>query len=252
MRLLTACIILSTARLVMAQAPRPCDSNADGVVTIDEIISAVNGALNGCPVTCVGDLDGNGSVTIDEVVTCVNAALADGPPQPTPPAFPSQGECPHGFNENTPPADVCIFEGTDVTKFLCLPAGISDSAFFERFIGSDGLPVLGAELVNVGALFLADAEAATHGNASLIAWAPSNSPSDVHPISGGMTLTKGNDGKSKLLIAPITLFVNNCIFWKFTGRFVGTRSMHELTRARDALRRALGIMRKAMSVIHDG
>ena len=68
----------------------PGDCNGDGVVTIDELISAVNIALDnstvaGCP---NADSDADGSVTIDEIIAAVDNALNRCPaaetPTPTP------------------------------------------------------------------------------------------------------------------------------------------------------------------------
>jgi len=61
-----------------ASALCPGDLNGDGETTVDEIVTAVNAALNGCTGTvssCPGDLNGDGATTVDEIVAVVNAAL---------------------------------------------------------------------------------------------------------------------------------------------------------------------------------
>ncbi|GBD26650.1 hypothetical protein HRbin30_01990 [bacterium HR30] len=60
---------------------RACDCNEDGMVTIDELIRAVNVALgSAAPESCVdADYSGDDAVTVDELVRGVNAALTGGP-----------------------------------------------------------------------------------------------------------------------------------------------------------------------------
>jgi len=67
-----------------AACPGDCDGN--GTVTIDELVTLVDIALDGtgterCP---AGDINGNGAITIDELIAAVSAALVGCPPTPTP------------------------------------------------------------------------------------------------------------------------------------------------------------------------
>jgi hypothetical protein len=57
------------------------DCNADGQVTVDEVVTLVNIALGNSAVdACLnGDVDGGGAITVDEIVTALNLAL-DGCP----------------------------------------------------------------------------------------------------------------------------------------------------------------------------
>jgi hypothetical protein len=59
--------------------PPPCpgDCGGDGQVTIDELVTMVNIALGGKPVSecSVGDTSGDGEITIDEIIQAVNRAL---------------------------------------------------------------------------------------------------------------------------------------------------------------------------------
>ena len=70
----------------------PGDLNRDGRVRIEEIVSVVHVALDGCPAsgTCPGDLDGDHQIGIDELIRIVGAALngcaTPTPSPPTPPA----------------------------------------------------------------------------------------------------------------------------------------------------------------------
>lgn len=65
----------------LVQAPCPVDCNDDGVVTINELIMAINIALEQADASVCTNADGNGSnsVTVDEIVAGVSAALSDCP-----------------------------------------------------------------------------------------------------------------------------------------------------------------------------
>lgn len=56
----------------------PGDCDADGEVTVDEVVLAVNVALGAAPAdTCsAADADGDGSVTVDEILLALQSALA--------------------------------------------------------------------------------------------------------------------------------------------------------------------------------
>jgi hypothetical protein len=65
--------------------PCPGDCNSDRVVTIDELVQAINEALGRQPLTCSGlDADGDGVVTVGEVIAAVGMALGGCPAEPTP------------------------------------------------------------------------------------------------------------------------------------------------------------------------
>lgn len=71
--------LLASLSAVMAARAQPCpgDCSADGVVRINELIAAVNIALDLSAVgSCTAsDVDSNGRVSIDELLKAVNAAL---------------------------------------------------------------------------------------------------------------------------------------------------------------------------------
>ena len=69
------------------------DCNGDGMVTISEIITAVNIALGSAPISDCGAVDTNGDkmVTINELVAAVNNALSSCAPAPTDTATPPGG-----------------------------------------------------------------------------------------------------------------------------------------------------------------
>ena len=81
-------IALFVARTAMAQCPGDC--TGDGVVSINELIRAVNIALGHAPLTgCpAADANGDGVVRIGELISAVNAALTGcpAPPSATPTA----------------------------------------------------------------------------------------------------------------------------------------------------------------------
>jgi len=62
------------------------DCNADGMVTVDELLQGVNIALGNAPATgCTAvDVNGDGEVTINELLAAVNAALNGCPPNHAP------------------------------------------------------------------------------------------------------------------------------------------------------------------------
>jgi hypothetical protein len=65
--------------------PAPCDGdcNADGTVTVNELIVCVNMALGTSTACAACDANGDGTVTINEIITAVNAALNGCPAPPT-------------------------------------------------------------------------------------------------------------------------------------------------------------------------
>src|SRR5512143_1797239 len=67
------------------------DCNADGDVTVNELVAAVNVALENSPITaCVPvDTSGDGTVTVNEVVAAVNNALYGCPQVATPTPSPT-------------------------------------------------------------------------------------------------------------------------------------------------------------------
>ena len=85
---LTALFLVASAMpsgLVVAQPSSiPGDCNADGSVTIDELLKGVNIALGNLPIdTCaVFDQNHDAEVTVDELIAAINAALLQ--PLPTP------------------------------------------------------------------------------------------------------------------------------------------------------------------------
>ncbi len=82
----TVSVLLNLATVGPTPTPTPgmtCvgDCSGDGSVTVDEIVTMVNIALNLGPVSsCLaGDSSGDGRVTVDEILTAVNNALSGCP-----------------------------------------------------------------------------------------------------------------------------------------------------------------------------
>jgi 6-phosphogluconolactonase (cycloisomerase 2 family) len=76
-----------------AGAACPGDCNRNGEVVISELVLSVNIALGLQPITRCGETDGNGDqvVSIDELIRAVNAAQTGCPDTPTPTASPPPG-----------------------------------------------------------------------------------------------------------------------------------------------------------------
>src|SRR6185369_13297640 len=110
MRVIAAAVLALTLATSSAAAAQVCPGDCDGsgTVSIDELILAVDIALDiegteRCP---AADRDGSGTVSVDELIAAVDVAL-DGCPAatPTPTVTPQADVC----------ADVPSFPGVDVT-----------------------------------------------------------------------------------------------------------------------------------------
>jgi hypothetical protein len=73
---LAVVLLLAGAQPALAQACTG-DCNGDGAVTVDEIVTGVNIALDtvGIASCATFDADGSTTVTVDEIITAVNLAL---------------------------------------------------------------------------------------------------------------------------------------------------------------------------------
>jgi len=64
----------------------PGDLNDDGFVMVDEVLTLVDKALNGCPARpsiCPGDADGDGIVSVADILAAAYALLSGCPGEPT-------------------------------------------------------------------------------------------------------------------------------------------------------------------------
>jgi len=126
--LVALCLI---ARAVPA-SDCPGDCDADGFVTVNELVSGVsiaigNATLDRCP-AC--DRDGNSRVTIDELIAAVRSNLVGCPATPTPTQTPTVAATP------TATALQCEIDGV-----ICTVAGTGNAQF-----DGDGRPALDTSL----------------------------------------------------------------------------------------------------------
>jgi hypothetical protein len=239
--LLAAFLLALSAGPVQAQCPG--DLNGDGMVAVDEIITIVNAALLGCPVSgavpnCPGDLDGNGVLTLDEILRALNAALNGCPvptatlvpstptatatettaptPSATPTAMPST--CPYTFLDNTLSSNVsCDYLGPFSADANC-PTDL------EALFAGDGSIVgvgIGTETLIT---FVATVTSAT--SASLFGYTIG---SDTTLVDVTGTIELQQNGRV-LVIAPdsppfdIIGNDNQCAFVQYTGTYTGVLS----------------------------
>lgn len=132
--LLALCL---TARPLSAACSGDCD--ADGVVTIAELVRGVNIALGRTPVAeCAAcDADGNGAVSIGELVSAVGATLDGCPITATPTTTPTTTPT---APLTTPTATATVLN-CEVDGVICTAAGTGRAEF-----GPDGLPALETSL----------------------------------------------------------------------------------------------------------
>jgi hypothetical protein len=102
---LAAAVLTVTASAASAQCVGDCNNSGD--VTVDEIVTMVNLALNGGVGDCSnGDSNLDGSITVDEIITAVNNALI---------GCPVGGVCGDGETNNGEDCDdggICIGDST--------------------------------------------------------------------------------------------------------------------------------------------
>jgi hypothetical protein len=87
MRAWVVVVLIAAGSVRTSQGQQCCgDCNGDLTVAVNEIVTAVGYALDGCPSDgpCCGDCDGSGAVTVNELVTSVGNALDGCPGAPTP------------------------------------------------------------------------------------------------------------------------------------------------------------------------
>jgi hypothetical protein len=217
------------------------DCNADGQVTIDELIIAVRIALGeaGLDACDAADTSGNGAIEVNELVSAVGRALSGCPVVPTPthpsppptgtPTEPPVARCPSNFLDDSLGANQ-----------LCLYAGRWNAS-----CGGDGLEVSFATATDGGVFLAAVAGDRLIGiigrvtsatGAELQGWFTDfDNLSDLKTLAG--TATLADDGAT-LRIDPDTapFSVAGCDFAAYAGSFLRTV---EGEAARAALRRLL-------------
>ncbi len=262
-----------------AAALCPGDLNADGVVTVDEILTMANAAVNGCPDTgCPGDLNGDGIVTVDEILQAVNAALNGCPgqppaasptatatdtllpntatatatdtlppptasPTPTPSETATPSTCPYTFLDDTLSLGVsCDYLG----PFNADPTCPKD---LEALFSSDGT-MLGVGIdASPGITFVATVLTAT--SATLQGYTVGNDTT-VIPATGTIQLQQNG---SVLMISPDTSpfdlasDTGQCAFAQYTASYIGVLGPEPTPAARKALPRRSVVIRQLQPVV---
>jgi hypothetical protein len=210
-----------------------CDGN--GTVTVEELVTAVGNALDGCPTDgpCCGDCDGLGSVEVNELVGSVGNALegCPGPPgtptktpsptkKPTPTktstrtktatppatATPARAtSCPVLFTDNNSRGPLaCAFVGS-AGNSICQVHGIevrftSDGRIVRFALGSPPLTLVGQAQNSRFATLASAGSQALRGSAQL---AP-----DQRSLA--------------IVIDTPVITINGCFITGYAGSFLGT------------------------------
>lgn len=232
----------------------PGDLNGDGVVLVDEVLTMVGEALNGCPghpAACPGDADGDGSISVADILAAVNAVLAGCPAEPTatatalpattvptlsptpsetptvaatatatatttPSPTPTPAACPFTFDDDTLSQDVlCDFIG----PFSADPSCPSD---LEALFTSDGSTTVGVAIGTVPdvVMFVGTKVSSTQADLTGYTVGPDTIPTAVSGKielkEGGRTLVIAPDG------SPFDLGTGQqvCGFDQYAGSFI--------------------------------
>ena len=158
------------------------DCSADGVVTVDELLTMIDIALGQQPVTScdAGDLSRDGQISVDEVITAVGFALSGCPQGPTPPPTEVDDSTPTPTDSTpsaTPTASATAAPPTEtpsptIAPPTPTPAALDLSGFnefqFDRFGGAGFCAPLGqvfsATIRRQGAQYLLEATTLAAGN----------------------------------------------------------------------------------------
>lgn len=229
----------------------PGDLNDDGVVLVDEVMTTVGLAFNGCPAQpsiCSGDRDGDGVVSVAEILAGVNALLTGCPPEPTPTVtpppptgtpLPSQtatasatstatvtatpsrtptpASCPFTFDDDTLSQSIlCDFIG----PFSSDPTCPND---LEALFTSDGSATVGVAIGTAPDVVMFVGEKVSSTLANLTGYTVGQDAAPT-PLSGKIELRQGG---RILVIAPdsspfaLGLDQQTCDFDQYVGTFIG-------------------------------
>lgn len=174
---------------------------------------------------CCGDCNGDGTVTINELVTAVNNALdACGAATPTPAKTPTPTHrptvthtpngCPFTLTDNSG-SSACGFSGT-------YNRGCGSALNSALFTNGVELTVEIATMVTVGTpivFFGAMVDTAT--SAHLLAWSTDGFQNDIRPLSGSVQLA---DGGNQLTVFPndSPFMIMGCGFVEYIGTYIGS------------------------------
>jgi hypothetical protein len=230
-------LVLATLLLTAGGAAAQCcgDCNGDGQVTINELITAVNNAQQGCggAAQCCGDCNGDGQVTINELIAAVNNALqgcTSATPtkghSPTPTRRPTKTPAPTRLPTKTPTPNQCpstLTDNTSGSSALCIFAGT-----YNRGCGAavtSNLSSTGTLATVVIATGLVDmpfvafyATVVDANNAQLMAW----SLDGMNFFVTAGTLQLANSG-GELIIFPNDppFMIQGCNFVQYLGNYIG-------------------------------
>ncbi|MGE3500121.1 MAG: hypothetical protein AB7N53_19845 [Candidatus Binatia bacterium] len=163
---------------------------------------------------CCGDCDGDGRVTIADLLTAINLALNGGDAGPTPsPTVPS-AQCPIDFgDDNTQPGTPdCYYRGR-----WSRTCGANDLEALWRSDHSDPeLVLLIVSFLGFSPGLFIGAEVSSSHTAELLGWFTEPGANDLTEVSGDMTLTA--DGGTLTIITDQTPFnVDACAFRRYEG-----------------------------------
>ena len=194
-------------------------------------------SAGGAAAQCCGDCSGDGEVTINDLITAVNNALngcSDVTPTVGTPSTPTRTPTPTRQPTNTrkatatrTPNDRCPSRFTTQGNNLCLfngtfnrSCGASLNATFSSN-GSVAVVTIATNLVDPPTVsFAANVRSATA--ADLTAWSSDNFQTS-HPTSGDLNL---NSGGEQLLVFPDNppFMIQGCNFVQYLGEFIPPRS----------------------------
>jgi hypothetical protein len=229
--LTTVCVL---ARPMTAQqCCGDCDGN--GTVTVDELLTAVGYALDGCPTEgpCCGDCDGSGTVEVNELVGSVGNAL-DGCPGPagTPTKVPSPTKTPvrtktgTPTKTSTPPATPTLAPATSCP--VLFTNGNSQGPIACAFVGPAGNDI--CQVDGVGATFTTDGHMVRFalGNPAISFVGQAQSGRFVMLLAFGSQTLRGSaemtaDQRSLLIVIDTPEFsINGWLITRYAATFLGT------------------------------
>ena len=196
---------------------------------------------------CCGDCGGDGEVSISDLITAVNNALNGCPATSPTPTQPPKGECPIDFQDNNllPGTPDCYYRGRwnqNCGDAKLITFWRSDSEF------------LIVNVLGVGDGLFFGAEVTGAGTAGLICWYTQEDASDCdqNPVSGAVTLAAGG-GMLTIVPQGSPFTIDECAFAHYSGTLFTVDTPSAATAARSAVRlrpEALQRVRKAAAARH--
>ena len=244
MQWLSSAIVLGVVMLPSTSvhaASCPGDLDGNGNVTISEIVTIVNAALNSCSADlCPGDLNGDHVVTIDEIMKAVTAALqgcatavsptATASPTPTPTFSPAPslsptatatlGHCPYTFTDDTLSLGAsCGYAGAFSMNSAC-STDLSALVLSDPASGNLVAVSIGSDpIITFGGVASSATQAAIVGYFV-------GSDLTPQPLTGVMQLS--DDGNTLIIapdtVPPFSIGATDCSFERYVGSFTGVIS----------------------------